>query len=129
MSETAKILIVDDDLYVSEMYSTKFREEPMFQIQLAGNGKEALEKVSSFMPDLMLLDVIMPTYDGFEVLKTMHDQGSLNRTKVIILSNLGQREDIEHGLRLGAADYIIKAHFTPSEVVQKVKTVLAQNHA
>jgi DNA-binding response OmpR family regulator len=74
----------------------------------------------------MLLDVIMPIFDGFEVLKKLKESGALGTMKVIILSNLGQKEDIERGLQLGATDYIIKAHFTPSEVMEKVKQVVSK---
>ncbi|MBI3627433.1 MAG: response regulator transcription factor [Candidatus Sungbacteria bacterium] len=118
-----KILIIDDDPYILEMYLLKFKESG-FEVETGANGKEALEKVTSFQPDLMLLDIVMPVYDGFEVLKRMQDSSLLPGTKVIILSNLGQREDVERGMGLGAMDYIIKAHFTPSEVVTKVKSLL-----
>jgi len=126
MPDLLKILIVDDDPYISEMYTTKFKSEPLFQLELAGNGKEALEKAASFQPQVMLLDVIMPIFDGFEVLKKLKESGALGTMKVIILSNLGQKEDIERGLQLGATDYIIKAHFTPSEVMEKVKQVVSK---
>lgn len=119
----AKVLIVDDDPYIAEMYLIKFREAG-FEVETASNGRGALERVQAFRPEVILLDIVMPIYDGFEVLKRMKESGELDRTKVIILSNLGQREDIEKGLSLGAKDYIIKAHFTPSEVVEKVKAVL-----
>ena len=122
-SDRIKILIVDDDPYILEMYLLKFNEAG-FQVEKASNGKEALEKVTSFQPDLILLDIVMPVYDGFEVLKRLKESGELEKTKVVILSNLGQREDLERGMGLGAADYIIKAHFTPSEVVAKVNTLL-----
>lgn len=119
-----KVLIVDDDPYISEMYSLKFKESG-FVIDTAMNGKDALEKVKSFNPDIVLLDVVMPVYDGFEVLKRLKADRDTASCKVIILSNLGQREDIERGKELLANDYIIKAHFTPSEVVEKVKSILA----
>lgn len=122
----AKVLIVDDDPYISEMYLIKFREAN-FEAETASNGRATLERVQTFRPDIVLLDIIMPIYDGFEVLKKMKESGDLLKTKVIVLSNLGQREDIEKGLALGAADYIIKAHFTPTEVVEKVRSVLAKS--
>ncbi|MBI4134860.1 MAG: response regulator [Candidatus Sungbacteria bacterium] len=119
----AKVLIVDDDPYIAEMYLIKFKEAG-FEVTSAANGRQALEEMQTFRPDVVLLDIIMPIYDGYEVLKRMKERGDLARIKVIILSNLGQKEDIEKGLALGAVDYVIKAHFTPSEVVEKVKSVL-----
>lgn len=124
MEGTPKVLIVDDDPYISEMYSLKFRESG-FEIETAVTGKEALEKVASFHPDIVLLDVVMPVYDGFEVLKRIRENPETSAQKIIILSNLGQKEDITRGKELLANDYIIKAHFTPSEVVEKVRGILA----
>lgn len=72
----------------------------------------------------MLLDLILPGIDGFEVLSKMKEDSSLGSIPVIILSNLGQKEDVEKGLKLGAVDYLIKAHFTPGEIIEKIKVVL-----
>lgn len=119
-----KVLIVDDDPYISEMYSLKFKESG-FDIETAMNGKEALDKVKTYQPDIVLLDIVMPVYDGFEVLKRLKADPATAGQKVVILSNLGQKEDIERGKELLANDYIIKAHFTPSEVVEKVRSILA----
>ena len=77
-------------------------------------------------PDLVILDVIMPQIDGFEVLKTIKMDSNLKDIPVILLTNLGQKENIEDGLKLGADDYVIKAHFTPEEVVGKVEKVLKE---
>lgn len=119
-----KVLIVDDDPYISEMYSLKFKESN-FDIETAMNGKDALDKVKTYQPDIVLLDIVMPVYDGFEVLKRLKADPATAAKKVVILSNLGQKEDIARGKELLANDYIIKAHFTPSEVVEKVRGILA----
>lgn len=124
MANAFKVLIVDDDPYIAEMYLLKFKEAPEFLTETATNGKETLEKIKSFQPDMVLLDIIMPIFDGFEVLKQLKESNLLASMKVVILSNLGQKEDIERGLALGATDYIIKAHFTPSEVLEKVRELL-----
>ena len=85
-----------------------------------------MEKIKGgFNPSIILLDIVMPNMDGFEFLKRANEEKILNKAKVIILTNLGQKEDIERGIQLGAADYIIKAYLTPSEVVKKVHSVLA----
>ncbi|KKW28160.1 MAG: Response regulator receiver sensor signal transduction histidine kinase [Parcubacteria group bacterium GW2011_GWB1_52_7] len=74
----------------------------------------------------MLLDIVMPVYDGFDVLRRLGEAGILSKVKVVLLTNLGQREDIERGMKLGAVEYIVKAHFTPSEVVEKVNQLLSK---
>ncbi len=76
------------------------------------------------MPDLILLDVLMPKMDGFEVLKRLKAEAATKPIPVIMLTNLGQKEDIEKGLEEGAIDYLIKAHFVPAEAVAKIKKVL-----
>ena len=72
------------------------------------------------------MDLILPGIDGFEVLKQIKKDSQVSGIPVLILSNLGQREEIERGLNLGAADYLVKAHFTPDEIIDKVKKVLAK---
>ena len=122
--EKPLILIIDDDEFLLDMYSVKFREQG-FNVEIAFGGAEALEKIKGgFNPSIILLDIVMPNMDGFEFLKRANEEKILNKAKVIILTNLGQKEDIERGIQLGAADYIIKAYLTPSEVVKKVHSVL-----
>lgn len=120
-----KIIIIDDDPFILDMYLLKFKDQG-FTTETANDGKAGLEKISSFSPDLVLLDVVMPKMDGFDVIKKIkEDMGDKKPFKVLFLTNFGQKEDIEKGLKLGADGYIIKAHFTPSEVVAKVKEILA----
>jgi len=118
-----KILIVDDDDFLLDMYAMKFREAG-FLVDIAKNGEEALSKAKEVQPDIVLLDVVMPKMDGFEVLRTLKQNAIISNALIFILSNLGQKEDIERGLKLGARDYIVKAQFTPSEVVAKIKSFL-----
>lgn len=120
-----KVLIVDDDNFLLDMYSLKFRESG-FLVEVAKSGDEALEKAKEMRPDVVLLDIVMPQLDGFEVLRSLRQDKSAEGAIIVILTNLGQKEDVERGLGLGANDYIIKAHFTPSEVVNKVKNLLAK---
>ncbi len=121
--EKIKILLVEDDKFLSEMYTTKLSKSG-FEVETAFDGEEGLAKIKEFKPKLVLLDIVLPKKDGFEVLKELKDKGFLNDTKVIALTNLGQKEEVEKGLLLGASDYIIKAHFTPTEVVAKAKKLL-----
>ncbi len=118
-----KILLVEDDKFLSEMYSTKLTESG-FDIETAFDGEEGLRKANEFQPDLILLDIVLPKKDGFEVLKELKAKKELSNILVIALTNLGQKEEVQKGFDLGANDYIIKAHFTPTEVVAKAKKLL-----
>ena len=122
-SKDTKILVVDDDPFILDMYVMKFKEQG-FQIETATDGKMALERIDAGKPDIVLLDVVMPKMDGFDVIKKIQDSKTSRAFKIIFLTNFGQKEDVERGMELGADGYIIKAHFTPSEVVAKVKELL-----
>jgi DNA-binding response OmpR family regulator len=117
------ILIIEDDRFLRELIAQKLIKED-FNISEAIDGEEGIKKIKEEKPDLVLLDLILPGIDGFEVLSKMREDPSITRIPVIILSNLGQREDVERGLKLGAVDYLIKAHFTPGEIIEKMKLVL-----
>ena len=119
-----KILIIDDDEFLLDMYVAKFKEEG-FEVELARGGKEALNKIKEgIYPEVVLLDVVMPGMDGFELLEIIRKEKLIPTSKIIILSNLSQKEHLDKGTNLGVADYVVKAYFTPSEVVKKVNTVL-----
>lgn len=124
MAGKYKILIIDDDEFLVDMYSIKFREQG-FEVEIAFSGNEAIEKIKNGLsPDMILVDLVMPNMDGFEFLREIKNKGIARNSKLIILTNLGQEDDIKKGLALGADDYVIKAHFTPSEVIKKVTAVL-----
>ncbi|HCM67807.1 MAG: hypothetical protein A2898_00030 [Candidatus Kerfeldbacteria bacterium RIFCSPLOWO2_01_FULL_48_11] len=118
-----KVLLVEDDAFLAGMYVTKLNLEG-FQVTLASDGEQGLEEAKRVVPELILLDIVLPKKDGFEVLKELKKDSSLKNSKVILLTNLGQREDVTKGLDLGADDYLIKAHFMPSEVVEKIKKLV-----
>ncbi|KPJ71678.1 hypothetical protein AMJ50_00890 [Parcubacteria bacterium DG_74_3] len=118
-----KILIIEDDKFLRELIAQKLHREG-FEVAEAIDGEEGIKKIVEEKPDLILLDLILPGIDGFEVLLRMKEDASLTLIPVIILSNLGQKEDVERGLKLGAVDYLIKAHFTPGEIIDKIKTNL-----
>lgn len=118
------IFLVDDDEFLLDMYALKFRNAG-FNVEVARGSEEALSKLKKdYLPDVLLLDLVMPQISGFEFLEMAKKQKLLSGCVVIVLSNLGQKEDIEKGKKLGVDDYIIKASFTPSEVVEKVNNVL-----
>jgi len=118
-----KILIVEDDKFLRELIVRKLNEED-FGVSEAVDGEEGIKKVIEEKPDLVLLDLILPGIDGFEVLARMKKESALSSIPVIILSNLGQKDDVEKGLKMGAIDYLIKAHFTPGEIIEKIKVAL-----
>jgi len=118
-----KILVVDDDPFILDIYVMEFKEQG-FQIETATDGKTALEKIEIVKPDIVLLDVVMPKMDGFDVIKKIKENKTPRTFKILFLTNFGQKEDVERGMELGADGYIIKAHFTPSEVAAKVKELL-----
>lgn len=121
-----KILIIDDDPFLSEIYSLKFKLSG-FEVSIAANGEKALEAVKENIPDVILLDLVMPKMDGFETLAALRKIPELDKTRIIVFSNLGQKEDVDRGYRLGANDYLIKTRFTPSEVVEKVREVISKS--
>lgn len=118
-----KILLVEDDPFVSDIYNTKFREEG-FEIEVAADGQDCLNKLEDKKPDLLVLDIVLPKIDGWEILKKIKDNENLKDLKVVILSNISQKEDVEKGLNFGAIEYFIKAHYTPTEICEKIKKIL-----
>ncbi len=114
------VFVIDDDAFLLDMYALKFSQKN-FQVTSASGTLQALEKLrTGFVPDIIVVDLVMPAMDGFEFLEVVKKDGLAPNALIIILSNLGQQEDIDRGLALGAAGYIIKASATPSEVVAKV---------
>ncbi len=119
--EKKKILLIEDDPFIAEMYAIKFKNE--YDFDIAQDGEIGLKKLNEYKPDLVLLDIILPKIDGFEILQKIKTDPNLSSIPVVLLTNLGQKENIKKGLQMGALDYIVKAHFTPSEVVEKVKKI------
>ena len=119
------ILLVEDDSFLIDIYGTKLKEAG-FSVQVAIDGKGVLKKIKEKgnMPDLVLLDIVLPNFNGWEILRKIRRDDELKTLKVVILSNLGEKQEIEKGLKLGATRYLVKAHYTPSEVVEEVKKIL-----
>jgi DNA-binding response OmpR family regulator len=118
-----KILIIEDDKFLRELISQKLIKEG-YDIIEAADGEKGIKSASEDKPDLVLLDLILPGIDGFEVLARLKQSSS--GLPVVILSNLGAKDDIDRGLKMGAEDYLIKAHFTPTEIIDKVKNNLKE---
>lgn len=120
MPVKSKVLLIEDDTFLSGLYATKFSMEG-FEVFSSTDGEAGLKLAKEKAPDVILLDIILPVKDGFEVLAELKNDPTTKTVPVILLTNLSQKEDAEKGLKQGAVDYLIKAHFMPSEVVDKVK--------
>jgi len=121
--EKTKVLLVEDDPFLSSMYRTKFELEN-FTVFSGDDGAKGLALAKEQIPDIILLDIMMPVMDGFGVLENLKKDDKTKNIPVILLTNVNQTDEIKRGLELGASDYLIKAHFMPSEVVAKVRFVL-----
>jgi len=120
-----KVLLVEDDSFLRDICYKKLKKEG-FNVIVAVDGEEAVKKVGEFKPAIVLLDIILPVMDGFEVLKKIraHKDKIVKEVPVVMLTNLGQEEDNKKALDLGATDYLVKAHFTTEEIVNKIKNRL-----
>ena len=127
MSDTKiKVLLVEDDIMLADMYTMKFTNEG-FEIWRGANGIEGLKQLADHgAPDIILLDVIMPQMDGFTMLGKVKENEQWKNVPVILLTNLGQDNDVKKGIAMGANDYLVKANFTPAQVVEKVKALLTK---
>ncbi|MBT6691253.1 response regulator [Candidatus Parcubacteria bacterium] len=120
-----KILLIEDEEMLANMYEVKFKNEG-FDLVKALDGEQGLEMAKTVSPDFILLDIIMPKMDGFSVLKALKEDATTKDVPVMLLTNLGQDEDIERGKSLGSVGYLVKANITPSEVVDAVKKEIAK---
>ncbi|MGE5541064.1 MAG: response regulator [Bacillota bacterium] len=121
---TYRLYLVDDDRFLLDMYAVKFKAAG-HEVTAFQNGEEALTALREKpAPDAMLLDIVMPGMDGFEILQKIRDEKLAPTTKVIVLSNQGQEADIEKAKQLGAAGYIIKASAIPSEVFSETLKII-----
>ena len=118
-----KILLVEDDRFLRELMSQKIVKMGD-DLVVAVDGEEGVKKTKEEKPEIVLLDLMLPGIDGFGVLSQIKADPETSGIPVIILSNLGQKEDIDRALELGAADFLVKAHFTPQEIIEKIKQYL-----
>lgn len=127
MGDKTKVLIVEDDKFLSELISTKLTKEG-YDIVLATDGETGLQKAMSDKPHIILLDIMLPGMSGFEVLENLKKNAdkAVSGIPVLILSNFGQESKVQQGLALGAKDYLVKANFTTGEIVEKIKVTLGK---
>ena len=123
--EKRKILIVDDDNFLLDMYAFKFSQNS-FEVYAIDSGVKAIEKLKGGLnPDVLLMDIIMPSMDGFEMLENINKENLAPNAVKIILSNKSEQSDIDRGNTLGVSGYIVKANSTPVEVVNQVVSILS----
>ena len=120
------ILIVEDDEFISDVYQRKLLLEG-FEVALAKDGEEALRTIRERRPDLVLLDIMIPLKDGFQVLSDLRADAGLSDIRVVVMSNLSQGKDIAHAKELGALDYIVKLNIALSDMVQRIRKALAEH--
>ena len=121
------LLMVEDDKFLRDLIVQKLTREG-FKMKEAVDGEEGLKMVREERPDLILLDLILPGLDGFEVLKRLKADAASKDIPVIVLSNLGQKEDMDRAMAAGAEAFMVKAHFTPGEIVAKIKATLKKKY-
>jgi DNA-binding response OmpR family regulator len=121
MAKKISILIIEDEKALADVLEAKLKKEG-YNITVANDGQDGYNKIKEFKPDLILLDIVMPKMDGYEVMETMNEEGIA--IPVIVISNSGQPVEIEKTQKLGAVDHLIKTEFEPEEVVEKVKKYL-----
>ena len=118
-----KILLIEDDPFLIDIYTTKLKAVGFF-IEVVNDGEDGVVKAEEFQPSVILLDIVLPHVDGWDILSQLKIKEETKDIPVIILSNLGQKEEVDKGINFGAVKYLIKAHYTPSEVVEEVKKTL-----
>jgi DNA-binding response OmpR family regulator len=118
-----KILLIEDEEMLASMYETKFKNEG-YDIKKALDGETGLKMALDDKPDVILLDIIMPKLDGCSVFRALKETVITKVVPVVLLTNLGQDEDVKKGKSMGAAGYLVKANMTPAEVVEKIKEYL-----
>ena len=123
VTKKIKILVVEDETFLVKIYNVKLKKEG-YDVTIATDGEQAVKLAEETKPDLILLDLILPKLNGFEALEQIKAIPALKKTPVVVLSNLGQDDDIKRAKSLGAVDYLIKANFSIQDVVQKIRDVV-----
>ena len=121
----AKVLWVEDDKFLRNMIDQRLAPTGADLVSVT-DGAKALETIKSYIPDIIMLDLLMPNVDGFEILKLVKSDASLKHIPVLVLSNLGQKEEVESCKKLGAEDFIIKATIGLDDIIPRIRAVLAK---
>ncbi|MDD5032907.1 MAG: response regulator [Candidatus Pacebacteria bacterium] len=127
LREEKTVLVIEDDQFLREVVVQKLKREG-FDVLSAIDANEAFLRIKEKKPGIMLLDLILPGIDGFEFLSQIKKNPETNKIPVIVLSNLGQKEDVDRAREAGAADYLVKANYTPGEIAKKIREVLKEKY-
>lgn len=126
MADKKRVLVVEDDMFLRELCMVKL-EKSGYQVDAAPDGKTGVDYLTSREYDVVLLDIMLPEKDGFQVLEEYSKAEKKDKQpQIIMLTNLSEKEQVDKALKLGATDYIIKAHYSPTEIVTKVNELLGQ---
>ncbi|MEK7452982.1 MAG: response regulator [Patescibacteria group bacterium] len=117
-----KVLVVEDEVTLNQVYKNKL-ESLGYEVMTAYDGEEALEKVRAFIPDVVLLDLMLPKKSGYEVLTDIKKDEKISNIPVMILSNLGQDDDIKKGMDLGAIDFVVKSDIRLADLMRKIEAI------
>jgi len=120
-----KVLLIEDDVFMVDLLAHEF-QTTNYEFVVAKTGKEGVDKYKEVKPDLILLDILLPDFNGFEALRQIRREPGGPETKVIVLSNLGEAADLEEARRLGTQGYLIKANTSLPEIIEKVRAVLGK---
>ena len=122
-NDNAHLVIIEDDKFLRDLIVRKLTNEG-FLVREAETGEEGLEVLRAEPPQLLLLDILLPGMSGYEVLEALKKDNKLKGIPVVMLSNLGQKEEVDRAVSLGAKDFLIKAKYTPGEIVVRIKEIL-----
>ena len=127
-SQKLKVFLVDDDKFLVDMYSLKFQHNG-FDVNTALGPNDAFTKLrAGYVPDIMMVDVVMPVMDGIEFIAKAKEEGLAKDSIIVVLTNQGQQSDIDRAKAVGVHGYIVKASTIPSEVLAEVKGIYEANH-
>jgi len=118
-----KILVAEDDTYLANAYRVKLGKAG-FEVKNVFDGQEAINILQTFIPDLIILDIVIPKKDGFTILQELKANEKWKNIPIILISNLGQKEDREKGMQLGATDFFVKTDFSLNDLIQKINNIL-----
>ncbi|MFA5987072.1 MAG: response regulator [Candidatus Paceibacterota bacterium] len=118
-----KVLLVEDDKFLREMLAQKLIKQEL-EVQAAVDGKNALDILANFLPDLIILDLLLPDIDGFGVLENVRKNDKTKNIPVVVLSNLDKAADMERAQKLGANDFMVKSNFSVNEIISRAKEML-----
>ncbi len=118
-----KILIVEDDVYLADVYRTKFEKEG-YEVKVSSDGESGVKTAIEWKPDIILLDIMLPKMDGFDVLEELKNHAETKNIPVIMWTNKSDSTEAERAKKMGATEYLVKVYHTPTEIVDKIKNHL-----